>query len=184
MAEKQATALASECPICWSPFDNAFRTPKLLRCRHTFCIECLAHLSLVASDPHCLQCPLCRHPTELPSHQAVTALPTNGAVLRLLRLEPNHVVLDGRRLYLKDQRKSRYFLRQPRVYTLDLGSESSDTEGAQTATPSLPDHRTLRECSRNPQLRLFSYLMAVILIVIMLLVFFIFWTNHFFTRSG
>ncbi|XP_060613743.2 E3 ubiquitin-protein ligase RNF183 [Anolis sagrei] len=184
MAQRQATGLASECPICWSPFDNAFRTPKLLRCQHTFCIECLAHLSLVASDPHCLQCPLCRHPTQLSPDQVVTALPTDGAVLRWLRLEPNQIILEGRQLYLKDQRKSRYFLRQPRVYTLDLGTESSDAERTQTVTPSLPEHRTLRACACNPQLRLFSYLMALILIVVTLFIFFIYWNNHFFTGSG
>ncbi|XP_042336227.1 E3 ubiquitin-protein ligase RNF183 [Sceloporus undulatus] len=187
MAEKQSLKLASECPVCWNPYNNTFRTPKLLQCHHSFCIECLAHLSLVSSPQNRLQCPLCRHPTMLLSNQAVTELPTNEAVLHLLHLEPNLIILEGRQLYLKEQHKSRYFLRQPRVYTLDLGTEPSMDiypEPVQTGTISLPDRIHLRECARNPQLRLFAYLMAIILSMTLLLIFSIFWTKRFFGGLG
>ncbi|XP_063172443.1 E3 ubiquitin-protein ligase RNF183 [Candoia aspera] len=192
MDRKGEPGLASDCPVCWNAYDNFFRTPKLLRCGHSFCIECLAHLSLVSPAPNQLPCPLCRCPTVLLANQRVTELPTNIAVLHLMGLEPNHIVLEGRQLYLKEQRKRRYFLRQPRVYTLDLGMETelsthSHHESPPPVTPTttaVPGHSLLRECVRNPQLRIFTYLMVIILSVTLLLIFSIFWTRHFFSGMG
>ncbi|KAL8174287.1 UNVERIFIED_CONTAM: hypothetical protein K2H54_041466 [Gekko kuhli] len=188
MTEKQSQGPAADCPVCWNPYNNTFRTPKVLQCQHSFCIECLAHLSLVSTVRNRLQCPLCRHPTMLPSDQTVTELPTNDAVLRLLRLEPNHIILEGRQLCLKEQRKSRYCLRQPRVYTLDLGPETdSSTVSRQdltTTTTTLPNSSPPWNCVRDPQLRIFTYLMAVILSVTLLLIFSIFWTKQIFWGIG
>ncbi|XP_063000868.1 E3 ubiquitin-protein ligase RNF183 [Elgaria multicarinata webbii] len=187
MAEKPGPV--SECPVCWNPFDNTFRTPKLLHCRHSFCIECLAHLSLVSPAQNRLQCPLCRQPTVLPPEQPVTELPTDAAVLRLLRLEPNHIVLEGRQLCLKEQRKSRYCLRQPRIYTLDLGAETASSIGSyhepgRPVATTLPRRNLWREFARNPQLRIFAYLTAVILTVTLLLIISIFWSRQFFGGLG
>ncbi|XDB53500.1 hypothetical protein ABFV05_007116 [Capra hircus] len=89
MAEQQGRE--PECPVCWNPFNNTFHTPKVLDCCHSFCVECLAHISL-ATPTRRLLCPLCRHPTVLASGQPVTDLPTDTAVLTLLRLEPHHVI--------------------------------------------------------------------------------------------
>ncbi|PNJ72497.1 E3 ubiquitin-protein ligase RNF183 [Pongo pygmaeus] len=192
MAEQQGWELEAECPVCWNPFNNTFHTPKMLDCCHSFCVECLAHLSLVTPARRCLLCPLCRQPTVLASGQPVTDLPTDTAMLTLLRLEPHHVTLEGRQLCLKDQPKSRYFLRQPRVYTLDLGPQPGgqtgpplDTASATVPTPiRIPSHYSLRECFRNPQFRIFAYLMAVILSVTLLLIFSIFWTKQFLWGVG
>ncbi|XP_073082045.1 E3 ubiquitin-protein ligase RNF183 isoform X1 [Manis javanica] len=192
MAHQQGRKPEAECPVCWNPFNNTFHTPKVLDCCHSFCVECLAHLSLVTPARRRLLCPLCRQPTVLASGQPVTDLPTDTAVLTLLRLEPHHVILEGRQLCLKDQPKSRYFLRQPRVYTLDLGAEPDsqtvppqDRAPATRPTPvSIPSHYSLRECFRNPQLRIFAYLMAVILSVTLLLIFSIFWTKQFLWGMG
>ncbi|KAM8801070.1 E3 ubiquitin-protein ligase RNF183 isoform 2-T3 [Rhynchonycteris naso] len=181
-----------ECPVCWNPFNNTFHTPKMLDCCHSFCVECLAHLSLVTSARRQLLCPLCRQPTVLASGQPVTDLPTNTAVLSLLRLEPHHVILEGHQLCLKDQPKSRYLLRQPRVYTLDLGPEpGSQTEAPQAMAPAttplpipISSHYSHRECCHNPQSRIFTYLIAVILSVTLLLIFSIFWTNQFLWSVG
>ncbi|KAM6170260.1 E3 ubiquitin-protein ligase RNF183 [Rhynchocyon petersi] len=189
MAE-QGREPESECPVCWNPFNNTFHTPKMLDCCHSFCVECLAHLSLVTPARRRLLCPLCRQPTVLASGQPVTDLPTDTAMLTLLRLEPHHVILQGRQLYLQDQPKSRYFLRQPQIYTLDLGPEhESQASGPQEAAPAtvtvtIPSHYSLRECSRNPQFRIFAYLMAVILSVTLLLIFSIFWTKQFLWGMG
>uniref|UniRef100_A0ABM5F5D9 E3 ubiquitin-protein ligase RNF183 n=1 Tax=Pogona vitticeps TaxID=103695 RepID=A0ABM5F5D9_9SAUR len=189
MVEKEGSELPRDCPICWSAYDNIFRTPKLLQCQHSFCIECLAHLSLVSDGRGQLPCPLCRHPTALPPDRLVTELPTNEAVLRLLRLAPNPIVLEGHRLCLREQRQSWHFLRQPRVYTLDLGPEMDANAGhppesPQTGTTSLPRRTTLRECARNPQLRIFTYLMAIILSMTVLLIFSVFWTKQFLGWGG
>ncbi|EMP28376.1 hypothetical protein UY3_14558 [Chelonia mydas] len=151
MSEGLCGESEADCPVCWNPFNNTFRTPKLLECQHSFCIECLAHLSLVSPARNRLQCPLCRHPTVLPSNQPITELPTNSDVLRLLKLEPNHIILEGRQLCLKDEQKSR---------------------------------SSLRQCIRNPQFRIFAYLMAIILTVTLLLIFSIFWTKQFLWGIG
>ncbi|XP_066223481.1 E3 ubiquitin-protein ligase RNF183 isoform X1 [Saccopteryx leptura] len=190
MAEQQGQE--HECPVCWNPFNNTFHTPKMLDCCHSFCVECLAHLSLVTPARRKLLCPLCRQPTVLASGQPVTDLPTNTAVLSLLRLEPHHVILEGHQLCLKDQPKSRYLLRQPWVYTLDLGPEpGSQTEAPQAMAPAttplpvpISSHYSRRECCHNPQSRMFTYLIAVILSVTLLLIFSIFWTNQFFWSVG
>nr|XP_008261466.2 E3 ubiquitin-protein ligase RNF183 isoform X1 [Oryctolagus cuniculus] len=194
MAEQQGRPLEAECPVCWNPFNNTFHTPKVLDCCHSFCVECLAHLSLVTRARRRLLCPLCRQPTVLASGQPVTDLPTDTALLTLLRLEPHHVMLDGRQLCLRDQPKSRYFLRQPRVYTLDLGPEPGTqtqdvaSQDVAPATASVPIPRprrdSLRRCFRNPQFRIFAYLMAVILSVTLLLIFSIFWTRQFLWGVG
>ncbi|XP_028349413.1 E3 ubiquitin-protein ligase RNF183 isoform X3 [Physeter macrocephalus] len=188
MAEKQGRE--PECPVCWNPFNNTFHTPKVLDCCHSFCVECLAHLSLVTPARRRLLCPLCRQPTVLASGQPVTDLPTDTAVLTLLRLEPHHVILEGRQLCLKDEPKSRYFLRQPRVYTLELGPGPGSQTGppqdvAPTTSPSpSPSADSLRGCFRNPQFRTFAYLLAVILSAALLLIFSIFWTKQFFGGVG
>ncbi|XP_040860626.1 E3 ubiquitin-protein ligase RNF183 [Ochotona curzoniae] len=192
MVEQQGRQLEAECPVCWNSFNNTFHTPKVLDCCHSFCLECLAHLSLVTPAQRRLLCPLCRQPTVLASGQPVTDLPTDTALLTLLRLEPHHVILEGRQLCLKDQPKKRYFLRQPRIYTLDLGPEpGSQTEPSHDVAPaavplpiSRPSRLSLRECFRNPQLRLFAYLLAVILSVTLLLIFSIFWTKQFLWGVG
>ncbi|XP_074871939.1 E3 ubiquitin-protein ligase RNF183 [Carettochelys insculpta] len=178
LADRRSRQPEADCPVCWNPFNNTFRTPKLLECRHSFCIECLAHLSLVSPTRNRLQCPLCRHPTVLPSSKPVTELPTNTAVLRWLKLEPNHIILEGRQLYLKHERKARYCLRQPRVYTLNLGTELSSSQ-APSRPSSDPSRSALQQRLRNPQVRVFAYLMGVILGMLLLLLFSLFWAKQF-----
>ncbi|KAM9858661.1 uncharacterized protein ACBR49_020648 [Aulostomus maculatus] len=56
-----------ECSICFSQFNNIFNCPKMLQCRHTFCLECLARINVKSADPKAVLCPLCRSLTPLPA---------------------------------------------------------------------------------------------------------------------
>ncbi|CAK6978886.1 uncharacterized protein LOC121903404 [Scomber scombrus] len=56
-----------ECAICFSQFNNVFRCPKMLQCKHTFCLECLARINVKSREPDAIQCPLCRSFTPLPT---------------------------------------------------------------------------------------------------------------------
>uniref|UniRef100_A0A4W6G6I9 RING-type domain-containing protein n=1 Tax=Lates calcarifer TaxID=8187 RepID=A0A4W6G6I9_LATCA len=55
------------CSICFSQFNNVFRCPKMLQCKHTFCLECLARINVKSPEPSAIQCPLCRSLTPLPT---------------------------------------------------------------------------------------------------------------------
>eukprot|EP01006_Ploeotia_vitrea_P061097 TRINITY_DN77234_c0_g1_i1.p1 TRINITY_DN77234_c0_g1~~TRINITY_DN77234_c0_g1_i1.p1 ORF type:complete len:384 (-),score=51.97 TRINITY_DN77234_c0_g1_i1:470-1621(-) len=57
---------ASECPVCWDTVER----PKLLKCLHTICRDCLAQIKeaneakMVFSDE--ITCPICREKTTIP----------------------------------------------------------------------------------------------------------------------
>lgn len=73
-----------ECSICFSQFNNVFRCPKMLQCRHTFCLECLARINVKSAQPSTIQCPLCRGVTTLP----VLGLPTLATDVSVLTYLP------------------------------------------------------------------------------------------------
>ncbi|KAM7410903.1 hypothetical protein PAMA_021056 [Pampus argenteus] len=114
-----------ECSICYNNYDNVFKTPKLLECTHTFCLECLSRLMVVSQanqdsddgSKH-LSCPFCRHLTTL-SEEGPPGLATSREVLCKLpsnqqREEP--VWLDGEKLCYKSSR-----------HNTDLGAPDSPT---------------------------------------------------------
>lgn len=72
-----------ECSICFSQFNNVFRCPKMLQCRHTFCLECLARINVKSAQPNAIQCPLCRGLTPLPA-LGLPRLATDSEVLAYL----------------------------------------------------------------------------------------------------
>ncbi|KAM7391022.1 hypothetical protein PAMP_021739 [Pampus punctatissimus] len=72
-----------ECSICFSQFNNVFRCPKMLQCKHTFCLECLARINVKSSEPNAIQCPLCRSLTPLPT-LGLPKLATDSDVLTYL----------------------------------------------------------------------------------------------------
>ncbi|XP_073496655.1 E3 ubiquitin-protein ligase RNF183-like [Phyllobates terribilis] len=167
-----------ECPVCWNPYNNTFRTPKLLSCHHTFCMECLAHLSFTTQVRNRLHCPLCRHTTMLRLDQVITDLPTNLDILGHLKLEP-----EKHELSAQDTQRLTFFQRPSSVYTLNVTQDTGSLYGAQQTQVQTPPPATIPsddsswQCLRNPQFRMFSYMMMTMLVVSMLLIFSIFWTR-------
>ncbi|XP_048417552.1 RING finger protein 223 [Stegostoma tigrinum] len=99
-----------ECTICFSSYDNVFKTPKLLQCQHAFCLECLARLaaSVPADQSSDIICPLCRSQTVLPDN-GTPALKTSQELLSQLppqlQLE-EPVWVEGKKLCCKNSKET------------------------------------------------------------------------------
>ncbi|XP_033836660.1 E3 ubiquitin-protein ligase RNF183 [Periophthalmus magnuspinnatus] len=74
----------TECAICFCAYDNIFKTPKLLSCGHTFCLECLARINVTSMELKSLPCPVCREITQIPHGQDLPRLGTNQDILQKL----------------------------------------------------------------------------------------------------
>ncbi|XP_061677162.1 E3 ubiquitin-protein ligase RNF183 [Syngnathoides biaculeatus] len=73
-----------ECAICFCSYDNIFKTPKLLACGHTFCLECLARINVSAPKLKTLSCPVCRELTDIPHGQDLPRLGNNQDIISRL----------------------------------------------------------------------------------------------------
>ena len=71
----------TECAVCFCSYDNVFKTPKLLSCGHTFCLECLARINVTSPELKTLSCPVCRELTELPHGQDLPRLGNNEDII-------------------------------------------------------------------------------------------------------
>lgn len=71
----------TECAVCFCTYDNVFKTPKLLACGHTFCLECLARINVTSPELKTLSCPVCREVTELPHGQDLPRLGNNEDII-------------------------------------------------------------------------------------------------------
>ncbi|XP_068426681.1 E3 ubiquitin-protein ligase RNF183 [Clinocottus analis] len=71
----------TECAVCFCSYDNIFRTPKLLVCGHTFCLECLARINVTSPELKTLCCPVCRELTELPHGRDLPHLGNNEDII-------------------------------------------------------------------------------------------------------
>ncbi|XP_030012909.1 E3 ubiquitin-protein ligase RNF183 [Sphaeramia orbicularis] len=71
----------TECAICFCSYDNIFKTPKLLACGHTFCLECLARINVSSVELKSLSCPVCREVTELRHGKDLPRLGNNQDII-------------------------------------------------------------------------------------------------------
>ncbi|XP_056142727.1 E3 ubiquitin-protein ligase RNF183 [Lampris incognitus] len=74
----------TECVVCFCSYDNIFKTPKLLSCGHTFCLECLARINVSSAEVKTLTCPVCRELTEIPHGRDLPQLGNNQDIFRKL----------------------------------------------------------------------------------------------------
>ncbi|KAG8547945.1 hypothetical protein GDO81_027076 [Engystomops pustulosus] len=72
-----------ECPICYVSYDNIFKTPLLLPCSHTFCMECLSRLCLFLKKSQEFPCPLCRCLAQIPPEGVPKIQPNLNVVAQL-----------------------------------------------------------------------------------------------------
>lgn len=143
-SEKVASPL--ECSICFSGYDNIFKTPKELSCTHVFCLECLARLAAAqpAGRPgsEAVPCPFCRQPTTVPADGA-PALRTSRQLqakmpAHLRREEP--VWLEGTKLCCCLP-PSAPGLATPGFVCVDVGLSKPAEPAVPTPSPSPPGRR-------------------------------------------
>ncbi|XP_043937811.1 E3 ubiquitin-protein ligase RNF182-like [Protopterus annectens] len=72
-----------ECKICYQRYNAQSRKPKILDCLHRVCAICLAKMSDVGVDSHCINCPFCRHETQA-GEGRITGLPDDTNIMARL----------------------------------------------------------------------------------------------------
>uniref|UniRef100_A0A3Q2XG94 Ring finger protein 223 n=1 Tax=Hippocampus comes TaxID=109280 RepID=A0A3Q2XG94_HIPCM len=171
--KKMSITSQLECPICYNTYDNVFKTPKLLTCTHTFCLECLSRLMAISPAEHDgaaegtshLFCPFCRHSTTLPEG-GPPSLPTNHEMLHKL---PGHqqqeepVWLDGEKLCYKSNRPASDSL-SALCICIDIGADKRG--GAPVQSPS-QNSGLLDRMADWKRMMLFVVLMVLLVIVVL-----------------
>ncbi|XP_075459758.1 RING finger protein 223 isoform X1 [Ascaphus truei] len=158
-----------ECSICFNSYDNIFKTPKILQCSHTFCLECVARLvAALPPEQHAdnVSCPFCRQPTPIPQEGA-PALQTSQELLSNLPAHLQHgepVWIEGNKLCYNQHPESNSS-QTDLCICVDIGLTKKES-------PSLPrQHTGLRRfccgCSDWKRLILITF-MVVILFCILL----------------
>ncbi|XP_061656515.1 RING finger protein 223 [Syngnathoides biaculeatus] len=171
--KKMSMVSQLECPICYNTYDNVFKTPKLLACSHTFCLECLSRLMAISAPEQDgvnqgvppLLCPFCRHSTALPEG-GPPSLPTNHEMLHKL---PGHqqqeepVWLDGEKLCYKTSRPASDSI-SALCICIDIGADKGNGSPIQT-----PPQRSglLDRLADWKRMMLFVVLMVLLVVVVL-----------------
>ncbi|XP_020778122.1 RING finger protein 223 [Boleophthalmus pectinirostris] len=163
-----------ECSICYNSYDNIFKTPKLLDCTHTFCLECLSRLMAVSIDQDdaggstYLSCPFCRQPTVLTA-AGPPALTTSREVLNSLPTHLQHeetVWMEGQKLCYERRDSANGEPDSPTAFCIciDIGvSKSVDI-------PPQPPTRSMGFFSRvSDWKRIVLFTLAMVLLVVVVL---------------
>lgn len=184
-SEKVASPL--ECSICFSGYDNIFKTPKELSCTHVFCLECLARLAAAqpTSQPgsEAVPCPFCRQPTAVPATGAPGLRTSRQLQARMpahLRLE-EPVWLEGTKLCCCPQ-PSAPGLSAPGFVCVDVGLSKPAEPAAPTPIPGPASRRgRLARCwARCRDWRRMALVTALLLVLFCVVL----WPVHCALRTG
>ncbi|XP_024115964.1 E3 ubiquitin-protein ligase RNF183 [Oryzias melastigma] len=159
-----------ECSVCFSQFNNVFRCPKMLHCKHTFCLECLARINVKSAEPNAILCPLCRGLTPLPTH-GLPKLTTDSDVLSYLpaamqRVYSIRFIRNKGKLQVKrapERGRSSVTSLGPTNRTLNVGLPSSTAQGSEARGV---DGMVLRMTGRPVCRALFLVFVVVIIVVL------------------
>ncbi|XP_004639727.1 RING finger protein 223 [Octodon degus] len=165
-----------ECSICFSGYDNIFKTPKELSCTHVFCLECLARLA--AAQPtgrpgtEAVPCPFCRQPTAVPASGA-PGLRTSRKLqaklpVHLRQEEP--VWLEGTKLYCRPP-PTTPGQEAPGFVCVDVGLSKPAESTPPVPVPSPAPRRGLLACLARCWERCADWRRLVLVSVLLLLLF-------------
>ncbi|KAG2458937.1 RN223 protein, partial [Polypterus senegalus] len=158
-----------ECSICFNSYDNIFKTPKVLACHHTFCLECLSRMMAAAPAEQAsgrIPCPFCRQLTSIPE-KGPPALTTSQEVLCKLPAHLQHeepVWMDGAKLCYKrapDASSSDFCI------CIDIGISKTDLTPPHRPPPSRRLWGCCRAFSDRKRFVLFAVLLVLLICIIM-----------------
>ncbi|KAM9324289.1 E3 ubiquitin-protein ligase RNF183-like [Gastrophryne carolinensis] len=146
-----------ECPICFGTYDNVFRTPLVLPCNHTFCMECLSKICVFHKECETFCCPICRAAVTIPVG-GIPQLPPNMDIVS--RYPPwmgqlQKVWLEGSKLCWKKEHGQSYV--QSTAHSLSHFPPEQEDNVVLTVyllaptQPNIPQPQSLTTVSRQPR---------------------------------